>query len=287
MKDVKGFCKLMGINIPVYEHFDYYIDQYSKLDRWKNIKNLIRMYDEAEGKYGDLFSLRMKKSNEIIEFLKTTKAYERLINDNSVDVYPTSKNFNPVEGKKYLSIDIRKANWVAVSNYDFEKELGDSYDEFIQKFDVPDIFNQSKQLRQFIFGNINPKRQGRVQRSIIEELISNFSHLGLEVVCVKNDEVIYTFDSFEPVYEIAQKLDSDMFKIKPFTIKRVEDFIVNTRIGMLGDELYKEIIGCNGNMFFVNIKKYILGEPLDIRDLYFKMDGNLAIWNVENLKIEL
>lgn len=47
------------------------------------------------------------------------------------------------------------------------------------------------------------------------------------------------------------------------------------------------MVGCNGNLFFIYLKNYILNEPLDIRDLYFKMDGNLAIWNVEGLKISL
>ena len=47
------------------------------------------------------------------------------------------------------------------------------------------------------------------------------------------------------------------------------------------------MVGCNGNLFFLYLKKYVLNETLDIRDLYFKMDGNLAIWNVEGLKVSL
>ena len=35
------------------------------------------------------------------------------------------------------------------------------------------------------------------------------------------------------------------------------------------------------------LKKYIFNEPCDIRDLYFRMDGDLAIWNVDGLNIEL
>ena len=47
------------------------------------------------------------------------------------------------------------------------------------------------------------------------------------------------------------------------------------------------MVGCNGNFFFMNLKKYILDEKVDIRDLYFRVDGRTAIWVIENLNLEL
>ena len=40
-------------------------------------------------------------------------------------------------------------------------------------------------------------------------------------------------------------------------------------------------------MKFPGLKKFIFDEPIDIRDLYFRMDGSLAIWHDEGLKLEL
>jgi hypothetical protein len=289
MRDVKGFCKLMDISVPEYEHFDYYINQFSKLEKWKNIKDLIKIYEEAEEKYGDLYEYRLKKSNEIIEYLKNTRAYNELQDDNLLPDLPTTKNFEYSEDKKYISIDINKANWVVLKNYDpeFAPELGNTYEDFIAKFDVPEIFNHSKQLRQYIFGNINPKRQGKAQRVITERLLNRYKHLGLEIACVKNDEVIYAFESFDQIWEILTTVDRSLFKTKLFTVKRVQDFRINTFLSESGEELYKEMVGCNGNQFFMNLKNHIFEEPLDIRDLYFRMDGSLAIWNVDKLKISL
>ena len=289
MRDVKGFCKLMDISVPEYEHFDYYINQFSKLEKWKNIKDLIKIYEEAEEKYGDLYEFRLKKSNEIINYLKSTRAYNELQDDNLIPDYSTTKNFEYSEDKKYISIDINKANWVVLKNYDpeFAPELGDSYEDFISKFDVPEIFNHSKQLRQYIFGNINPKRQGKAQRVITERLLNRYKHLSLEIACVKNDEVIYAFESFNQIEEILTTVDRSLFKTKLFTVKRVQDFRINTFLSESGEELYKEMVGCNGNQFFMNLKNHIFEEPLDIRDLYFRMDGSLAIWNVDKLKISL
>ena len=289
MRDVKGFCKLMDISVPEYEHFDYYINQFSKLEKWKNIKNLIKIYEEAEEKYGDLYEYRLKKSNEIIEYLKNTRAYNELQDDNLLPDLPTTKNFEYSEDKKYISIDINKANWVVLKKYDpeFAPELGNSYENFISKFDVPEIFNHSKQLRQYIFGNINPKRQGKAQRVVTQSILNKYNHLNLDIACIKNDEVIYSFESFNQIEEILTSVDKKIFKIKLFTVKRVQDFRINTFLSESGEELYKEMVGCNGNQFFMNLKNHIFEEPLDIRDLYFRMDGSLAIWNVDKLKISL
>ena len=289
MRDVKGFCKLMDISVPEYEHFDYYINQFSKLEKWKNIKDLIKIYEEAEEKYGDLYEYRLKKSNEIIEYLKNTRAYNELQDDNLLPDLPTTKNFEYSEDKKYISIDINKANWVVLKKYDpeFAPELGNSYENFISKFDVPEIFNHSKQLRQYIFGNINPKRQGKAQRVVTQSILNKYNHLNLDIACIKNDEVIYSFESFNQIEEILTSVDKKIFKIKLFTVKRVQDFRINTFLSESGEELYKEMVGCNGNQFFMNLKNHIFEESLDIRDLYFRMDGSLAIWNVDKLKISL
>lgn len=289
MRDVKGFCKLMDISVPEYEHFDYYINQFSKLEKWKNIKDLIKIYEESEEKYGNLYEYRLKKSNEIINYLKSTRAYNELQDDNLIPDYPTTKNFEYSEDKKYISIDIKKANWIALKKYDpeFAPELGNSYEDFIAKFDVPEIFNHSKQLRQYIFGNINPKRQGKAQRVITQSILNKYNHLNLDIACIKNDEVIYSFESFDQIEEILTTVDREIFKIKLFTVKRVQDFRINTFLSESGAELYKEMVGCNGNQFFMNLKNHIFEEPLDIRDLYFRIDGSLAIWNVDKLKISL
>ena len=289
MRDVKGFCKLMDISVPEYEHFDYYINQFSKLEKWKNIKKLIKIYEEAEEKYGDLYEYRLKKSNEIIEYLKNTRAYNELQDDNLLPELPTTKNFEYSEDKKYISIDIKKANWIVIKKYDpeFAPELGDSYEDFISKFNVPEIFNHSKQLRQYIFGNINPKKQGKAQRVVTQSILNKYNHLNLDIACIKNDEVIYSFESFNQIEEILTSVDREIFKIKLFTVKRVQNFRINTFLSESGEELYKEMVGCNGNQFFMNLKNHIFEEPLDIRDLYFRMDGSLAIWNVDKLKISL
>jgi heat shock protein HspQ len=160
--------------------------------------------------------------------------------------------------------------------------------ELLERFNVHPVFFNSKQFRQYIFGNINPKRQIKAQRVIIENLIQSIStYSNLQILCTKSDEVIYQFDDFKDIQEIIKNLDNTLFKYKIFTVERIEDFRVNTFYNNSGILLHKELSGCNGHKYFIYLKKYILNEPLDIRDLYFRIDGDLAIWNIEGLDIKL
>lgn len=289
MKDVKTFVKLFDLNVPDFRHIDYYISQYNKIERWKNLPEMINLYNHFESIVENPYQYKIEKSNQIIDFIKSTRAYNELNDDNLIPDLPFTKNFEYSEDKKYLSIDINLANWQVLKKYDpeFVNELGDSYLELLQKFDIHPVFFQSKQFRQYIFGNLNPKRQSKAQRVIVEELIQSLQNHNLEIIGIKPDEVIFTFDNFSQIKPILEQLDYQKFKTKIFTIKRYDDFRVNQFYDNLGNTLHKDLSGCNGHKYFIYLKKYIFNEPLDIRDLYFRQDGDLAIWNVEGLKIEL
>jgi hypothetical protein len=123
---------------------------------------------------------------------------------------------------------------------------------------------------------------------MIEDIKNAMSKYGLKIECIKHDEIIYSFEKIEDVREIIEGLDGEDFTITPFTIKKVENFRINQYLCKdSGEILHSEPVGCNGHKFFMYLKKYIFNEPYDIRDLYFRMDGELAIWSTDNLKLEL
>jgi hypothetical protein len=287
MKDIKSFCKLFDLNVPSYDEFEYYKNQYYKLPRWSNINHLQELFEKSEETISDIYEYKIKKSNEIIDFLKTTRAFNDLNDDNLIPDLFVNKTFDFQPNKNYVSIDIVKANWEVLKKYDpsFVNELGDSYSDFLNKFDVPEIFHYSKHFRQYIFGNLNPKRQVRAQRVIIEDVINSLSDTNLEVEFVKYDEVIYSYENINDLKVVSEL--PDMFRVRTFTVDLVENFRVHSFYDFEGNFINKELVGCNGNKYFIFLKKYILNESLDIRDLYFRIDGDLAIWNIDDLKIEL
>jgi hypothetical protein len=289
MKDIRSFCKLFEINIPEYSQFEYYIDQLSKLDKYKNIKELVEKFRTLESEIDDIYQFKVKKSNDIIEFIKTTRAFSELNDDNLIPDYSTTKNFVYDESKRYLSIDIKQANWTILKRYDpdFLNELGNSYFELLDKFGLPEIFQHSKTFRQFIFGNLNPKRQIKAQRVIIEEIIQKLKSYDLEVACIKHDEIIYVVDDDITLENILSEIDYNIFKIKIYRVERVEDFRINSYYDQSENFLHKELVGCNAHLYYLNLKRFIFREKIDIRDLYFRLDSKLAIWNYDGLKLEL
>jgi hypothetical protein len=289
MKDTKSFVKLFDLNIPNIEHFDYYIKQLSKTQKFKDIQEFLEMYKDSEDLIGeDAYGYRKNKSDQIIEFVKSTNAYNELCYDKNLIDYPTSQTIHYDEKIKYISIDLRSANWIALKNYDpvHINELGDTYEEFLTKFDLPKVFIHSKYLRQFIFGNVNPKRLIKVQRNLIQEVVRNYQD-RLILEGVRNDEAIFSFDDFSQLPEIVSEIDPNRYKVKIFTIQRVEDFRIDSVFDVDGNFLYKEMLGVDGTQFFVKLKEYITSESLDIRDLYFRSNGKLALWCHEKLNTSL
>lgn len=290
MKDIKSFCKMFDLNVASFDDFDYYKNQFSRIDRWKNLYELVALYEKAEAEIGDMFGYRMSKIDEIIDFVKGTRAYNDMVDDNLIPDYPTNKNFEYFEGVNYLSVDLRMANWQAMKKYDpsFVNELGETYSDLLNKFGVPEVFHRSKHFRQYIFGNLNPKRQIKMQRVLVQDIFNALEKYGLKVECIKHDEIIYSFNKIEDVREIIEGLDGDDFTVRAFTIKKVENFRINQYLCKdSGEIIHSEPVGCNGHKFFMYLKKYIFNEPYDIRDLYFRMDGELAIWSTDKLKLEL
>jgi hypothetical protein len=287
MKDPKSFVKLFDLNVPVIEHLDYYIDQMSKTQKYKDIKHFLSLYQESEMEIDDAYEFRKNKSQEIIEFIKGTNAYNELCYDKNLIDYPTAKSIEYVEEIKYLSIDLRSANWVALKHYDppHINELGNDYIDFLSKFNLPKVFLHSKYLRQFIFGNVNPKRLIKVQRNLIQEMVRKYQD-KLQVEGVRNDEVIFSFKDFKEIESIYGEIDHDKYKTKIFTIDRVEDFRIDNLYDVDGNLVHREMMGVDGTLFYIKLKEYITGEKLDIRDLYFKSNGRKAIWVIDNLKVE-
>ena len=288
MKDPKSFVKLFDLNVPVIEHLDYYINQMSKTQKYKDIRHFLSLYEDSEVEIDDAYEFRKNKSQEIIEFIKGTNAYNELCYDKNLIDYPTAKSIEYLEEIKYLSIDLRSANWVALKHYDpaHINELGNDYIDFLSKFNLPKVFLHSKYLRQFIFGNVNPKRLIKVQRHLIQEMVRKYQD-KLQVEGVRNDEVIFSFKDFKEIESIYGEIDHDKYKTKIFTIERVEDFRIDTSYNVFGEILHKEMMGVDGTLFYIKLKEYITGEELDIRDLYFRSNGRKAIWALDNLKVKL
>lgn len=284
MKDVKSFCKLFDLNVPSYEDFDYYKSLYSRVGRHSNLDELVSMYTELENEVPDMFTYRMECTDKLVQYIESTRAFNDLNLDPMVPDLRVDKNFRYESGRYYVSFDLIKANWQAVKSYDpdFINEMKGSWEELVAHLGIPPIFARSKQLRQYVFGNLNPKRLMKVQRKIVQSLIDKLPNPD----CVKHDEVIFSFDELHQAYAFIGGV-TDNFHTKVFTVDVRDGYRINNYINIDGEIYDSEPVGCNGHKYFMVLKQDVFDEPLDVRDLYFRMDGELAVWVVPELVLGL
>jgi hypothetical protein len=119
---------------------------------------------------------------------------------------------------------------------------------------------------------------------MIQNVVRKYEILSVE--CVRVDEVIFSFDDFKDLF-IFDDLDLSKFKVKIFSIQRIDDFRLDTIYGFDGGVIDKELVNIDGTLFFIKLKEYITKEDIDVRDFIFKNNGRLAIWNDPRLEIKL
>ena len=285
MKDVKSFCKLFDLNVPNYDDFDYYRSLYKRVGRHSDIDELVSMYEELENEVDDMFTYRIECTDLLVKYIESTRAFNDLNLDPMVPDLTVDKNFRYSEGRYYVSFDLIKANWQAVKSYDpdFLNEMKDSWEELVSHLEIPPLFSRSKQLRQYVFGNLNPKRLMRVQRKMIQSILENLPKPD----CIKHDEVIFSFDTLDLAYEFVKIKTPEKFRAKVFTVDVRDGYRINNYLDVDGQIYDREPVGCNGHKYFMVLKNDIFNEPLDVRDLYFRMDGELAVWMIPELNLSI
>lgn len=290
------FCKDMNISIQLYQE-PFFLDRI-KLMGYEEIYNeFVYFIKDTFKNEEEYFAYYNDLKDRIIDFIKNSDAYLALQMDTSIlnkantnikqgDTYKES-----CIGKKFLSIDMKKANFSALVKYGKEhKETffkNYNYEEFIKQFTPYDYFAKSKYIRQVVFGNCNPKRQIAYETYLMSkviDLITRNSHItGL----IMDD--VYSLNSDEIIFDITNKEEKDIdYNLKSFLSMtemydlplRVESF----KIGKLeGTKAYVKLFE-NGSyeLKCVNpyeapfIYRYMQHQLPTKNDSYFLYEGKLA-----------
>ena len=177
---IKRFVSDYKLPIPLhmddYETFAYYLDLYEgdfgARRKWNRLVDYIVAIFEGDPKkfVADYY----KRREDVIQYFSSNPALDefRKMDMNKFVIQArrpkcSSKGVynNEGNGKKFLSIDLRKANFQALHyiNPAIVKNK-DSYEEFIEQF-APgnEYFIKSKYVRQVIFGQAVPSRQVTVE----------------------------------------------------------------------------------------------------------------------------
>lgn len=292
------FCKDCDIPVNIFDE-PYFSDRlklfdflYDSISKWDLFKSELTKYDSAI----DYFTDYSRIKDEAIEAVRNTEGFQLFsaygINDFSIKNkgFPSSRIYTPENnGRIYLSIDMKKANFSAVHAYRNDIFGGsDTWEEFISRFtDNKHIIN-SKYIRQVIMGNLNPKRQTAYEKVLMDKLLTDILHAKVidkkYVATFLADEIIFDVTDLENRHEVI----ADIYKISnQVSYMKTEVFSLHKIYGYGVDGYIKNVfsmsdvgrsikVKCVDRDMMAFVARYLLKESVTDFDKMFYYNGLLA-----------
>lgn len=289
----KSFIK--DLKLPIAVHLEPYFFHFL---------NLIDPYYKSVSKYNilkkevELNGIQHFEENtrlvmfKLLDTLKEKKEFEIF---NNLDI----KNFNldikapkrelyhlDSVGKTFYSIDLVQANFQCI-NYVIPEifDGSHSYEDFVTKNGFNDYMKISKQIRQVIFGNMNPKRQQSIQKFMMSKIAEKLVSIGVDlnsIYSLSSDELVFEdflYDKLlieKSLSELDFNLRVEKFKLErpfkqPMYVKKLDN----------GEVIFKMV---PTSMMAEFIKRYECKELEDL-DFYF-LDENKRLSKYLNPYIE-
>ncbi|MFJ8531129.1 hypothetical protein [Bacillus sp. NPDC094106] len=293
------FVKDFSLPIKVFQepYFSYYLDLYDETHQTKQKYNMFKDAVERHGGERGFMDYYNQLKVKVTNTIKQTNAFD-IFNHDRLEEYEVQKhsfskqNIYQKEnvGKVFVSVDLKTANFQALKWYDNSLVLGmDSYEDLIKIFTDEKYLMQSKYIRQVIFGNLNPKKQIKIEEyltySILQVLLQDDVCKEEDVKMLSRDEIIFEIPKEKAISFNGSAIESfigDWFenelcvKVTVFQLvsagkyfaKRFADYAMG-----YSDE-YKFV--CVPNIEFPQIYKDFYNMPLNEKDLVFYHEGRLA-----------
>jgi hypothetical protein len=301
------FCNDNNLSIQLFEepYFSERLDLYGQKQVYDDFISMIER--EYNGNEEEFFQAYNELKDKIINYIKDSGAY-RLLNLSDMNDYKLKKEFRqsdvykiPNIGKKFISIDMSKANFTALVKYGMDNWVNffSSYDwnEFMKKFTTNEHFINSKYIRQVVFGNCNPKRQVHYESYLMGKVVDAL--LSAEIIDTKDiyslcsDEIIISTENIPAeklvgkLLEIEEAVETFDFplKIEAYSLgavaeagKKIDNKTVYAFIKKhyVGEKLDKLEIKCASPYHMHFVQRVINGEEITDRDLIFSFEGKMA-----------
>lgn len=297
------FCKDCNIPIKIFQE-PYFMDRmnlydcfYDTTNKWNIFIAELENYKCEQDFYEDYNRIKDAAINDI----KSSEAYQRFNNEDMNKFAVAHKNlpgkdiFHPSNnGKKFISVDMRKANFSALSHYDSNMFGGaKSWEDFIGRYTDNKHIIESKYIRQVILGNCNPKRHITYEKylmdMILEEIVPEIFKIE-DIVFFSNDEIVIDVTNIDELDQVDLRLCYLKEKLKSVSIPiKIEVFTLHKIEG--ADGYYKEFkdgsgeFKCLNNYMLPFVMRKKLGQEVTDSDNVFYHEGLLAKF-IENPKLK-
>lgn len=276
------------------EYIEYALKTTGKYDEWTEFVNRVkeRFNDNVEEYfkyYGEVKESFLNSVKNSVEFIKFN---QRDMNEFKIEKPNVSKSIYTKEndGKYFLSIDLKQANFQALKYCGLFKDYN-SWEDLIGNFtDFPELIN-SKYMRSVLFGQLNPSRHITIESYLINNLRPYFTNLipYIKLVMMASDEMVFEIDSEfntiktiptldqlrEDVYEKYDlKITADVFQLKRHALlfkksNREVEFFEKDRL-MKGIEI---TLHCIPSTYYLLAYKLFNKQELDDLDFLIEHDG--------------
>jgi len=275
--------------------FSYMINEVDTHFKSKDKLKLLEDVVDALGSEEAFFSESNRVKNDIIQNIQSTPVYKQLQDDKltKYDIEPNGikqKDIYTMENvnRTFISLDLVKANFNVMKMYDSSLTLGyQTYDELVSSVTDFDYFKKSKYLRQVIFGNMLPKKQQKLQKWVMRQLVEMLNKdIGIDMndfVSASADEVLFAIDPKDAdkfVGMIERKLKSNdntsdfaaWVRVEAFTLKSIgnKKFFVKEFL-----DSTIEFKGIPSFLFMQVYKRFVNKEVIKMDKMFFH-EGYLA-----------
>lgn len=287
----KRFCKDCNIPINLFkepffnERINTFDSLYGTAEKWKRFVNVIQKYNSPQ----DYFEDYNRVKDAAISVIKESDGY-KTFNSEDMSRYSISDQYKKItsnsiyhignDGRYFISVDMKKANFTVLNSYDKSIFNADTWEDFLRKFTDNEHIINSKYIRQVIMGNCNPSRHITYMRYITSQQISELETKNpalnvKRIVSLASDEIVYdvtdlSIDGIKTVLESLGK--SQQFEYTGFQLK---DIVGCAYVKKFVDGNIK--IKCAENEFLPMIVRRLSGDNnFHETDLYFPFKGELA-----------
>jgi hypothetical protein len=271
----KQFAKDFNFFLPTskdIEVFNRTIDIRNRTDDWVE-------YKQYAHRHPDFVQYGYDVKNSVIKSIRDTPEYLTLDSKKyTIDrKFHGSKDYIKDDniGTNLVSLDLVTANFQALK-YANSKVVLDAptYADLISKFTDEKSIQNSKQIRQIIFGNLNPKFQQTVERYIINQILKLLVDNNLldesQLVSITSDEIVYQSKGNDD--NIMQKINETPFNVRceKFTLEKFNRWFVKRY-----DDKRTKLLQVSGKMYAQIYRKFYDLDIID-KDLWFEDDGYLC-----------
>lgn len=294
----KRFCDDRKLPLKVYSG-KIFIDRLKLFGEYDKYINYCHEIKRLFANTQDYFEYYNKVKDSAINYIKASEAFNMLNSDNMND-YACGYNFPQTSvykanniGKKFISIDMSKANFSALVHYARTKKADffDSFDyvKFMKQFTDIEHIIESKYIRQVIFGNCNPKRQVTYEKylmGLVLDVLINGDIITEDIVhSMCSDEIILradnlSTDKIKDILDEVHALNNVIpLKVEVYQLGKVEgsEAFIKKVFNNIEDEYdFTYVLKCVNPDEAPFVHRLINNQPIKEDDSIFWYNGKLA-----------